>query len=113
MTADCIFCKIAAGEVGADVLFEDDDILAFRDVRPVAPTHVLVIPRKHITSLAQADPEDQALLGKLLLGVRRVADELGLVEAGYRTIINTGRGAGQTVFHLHVHVMSGRAWTWP
>lgn len=113
MTTDCLFCRIAAGEAPADILFEDDDVVAFHDIRPVAPTHVLVIPRKHITSLATCDPEDLEILGKVMLGVHRTAHTLDLVKPGFRTIVNTGRGAGQTVFHLHVHVMSGRAWTWP
>jgi len=113
MSDDCIFCRISSGDIPADIVFEDDDIVAFRDANPVAPTHVLVIPRKHISSLAAADPVDEGILGKVMLGVRRVADELDLVEPGFRTIVNTGQGAGQTVFHLHVHVMSGRKWTWP
>lgn len=110
---DCIFCKIVAGDVPANFVFQDDDIVAFRDIQPVAPTHVLVIPRKHIASLAEAGPEDEALLGRLILGVRRVAVDLGLVAQGYRTILNTGPGAGQSVFHLHAHVLSGRRFSWP
>ncbi|MBL6975068.1 MAG: histidine triad nucleotide-binding protein [Deltaproteobacteria bacterium] len=113
MTTECLFCRIAAGEAPADVLFEDRDVVAFHDIRPVAPTHVLVIPRKHITSLATSEPDDREILGKVMLGVHRTAHLLDLVEPGFRTIVNSGRGAGQTVFHLHVHVMSGRAWTWP
>lgn len=113
MSRDCPFCLIASGEASADILFEDDDLMAFHDIRPVAPTHVLIIPRKHITSLATIEPGDETILGRIMLGVRRVADELDLIDAGFRTIVNTGRGAGQTVFHLHVHVMSGRDWTWP
>ena len=113
MKDDCVFCRIARGDAPADVLFREADIIAFKDIHPVAPTHVLVIPVKHLESLSEAGPDDEALLGRLMLGVRRVADELGLDGPGYRTIINTGRGAGQSVFHLHVHVMSGRRWSWP
>ena len=110
---DCIFCKIVAGQIPAAKIFEDDRALAFRDINPQAPTHALVIPRAHIASLADASEADEALLGHLLLVAARVAREEGLGEAGYRTVINTGAGAGQTVFHVHVHVLGGRALTWP
>lgn len=110
---DCIFCKIIAREVPADFVYEDGDLVAFRDIHPVAPTHVLVVPKKHIASLADSGPEDEVLLGRLMLGVRRVAEVLGVVEQGYRTIINTGPGAGQSVFHLHIHLLSGRRFSWP
>ncbi len=111
--ADCVFCQIVAGRIPATIVYQDDDIVAFRDIHPVAPTHVLVVPRKHVASLAEAGPEDEALLGRLLLGVRRVALDLGIVENGYRTILNTGAGAGQSVFHLHAHLLSGRRFSWP
>ncbi|UXY15201.1 histidine triad nucleotide-binding protein [Chitiniphilus purpureus] len=103
---DCIFCKIANGEIPSNKLFEDDDVLVFHDIHPVAPVHFLVVPKTHLTSLAQADDIHQALLGKLLLVGARCAHELGLAE-GFRTIVNTGAGGGQTVFHLHVHVIGG------
>jgi len=111
--ADCIFCKIASGQIPATVVFEDDAVIAFRDIHPVAPTHVLVVPREHIASLAEAAPHHEAILGRVLLAVRRVAEDLGLVAGGYRTIINTGAGAGQSVFHLHVHLLAGRRFSWP
>jgi len=111
--ADCIFCKIASGQIPATVVFEDDAVIAFRDIHPVAPTHVLVVPREHIASLAEAAPQHEAILGRVLLAVRRVAEDLGLVAGGYRTIINTGAGAGQSVFHLHVHLLAGRRFSWP
>lgn len=110
---DCVFCKIVAGDLPAAFVYQDDVIVAFRDIHPVAPTHVLVIPRKHVASLAEAGPEDEALLGRLMLGIRRVALDLGIVARGYRTILNTGPGAGQSVFHLHAHVLSGRRFSWP
>jgi histidine triad (HIT) family protein len=110
---DCIFCKIAAGEIPASVIFEDERAIAFRDINPQAPTHVLVIPRTHVASLNEADETDEALLGHLLRVAARVAAEEGHAEGGYRTVINTGAGAGQTVFHVHVHLLGGRRLTWP
>ena len=109
----CIFCKIAAGEIPAAKVFEDERALAFSDINPQAPTHALVIPRAHIASLNEAEESDAALLGHLLLVAARVAREAGHAEGGFRTVINTGAGAGQTVFHVHVHVLGGRKLTWP
>jgi histidine triad (HIT) family protein len=108
---DTIFGKILRGEIPADKVFEDDRCIAFRDVQPQAPVHLLVIPREHLISLAQADQSQESLLGHLLLVAARVAREAGLNE--WRTVINTGAGAGQTVFHLHVHVLGGRPMQWP
>ncbi len=108
----CLFCKIAAKEIPAKILFETDDVVAFHDINPVAPIHVLVIPRKHVVSVGDAAPEDEALLGKVLLAARRVAEELGVNE-GFRVVANTGPAAGQSVFHLHVHVLGGRPLAWP
>jgi len=110
---DCIFCKIVAGEIPAKLVYEDDRAVAFRDINPQAPTHVLVIPRSHIASLNEAGETDDALLGHLLLVAARVARAEGHAEGGYRTVINTGPDAGQSVFHVHVHVLAGRALTWP
>jgi len=109
--ADTIFGKIAKGEAPADVVYEDDRALAFRDVAPKAPTHILVIPRKPIEKLAAVQEEDEAVLGHLLRVAGRVAKDAGLED--YRVVINNGPGAGQTVFHLHLHVMGGRSLTWP
>ncbi len=109
----CLFCKIAEKQIPSRVLFETDDVLAFHDINPAAPKHVLVIPKKHMTSLDDAAPEDEALLGKLLLGAQRAARELGLPATGFRTVINTGANAGQSVFHIHVHVLGGRPLAWP
>jgi histidine triad (HIT) family protein len=109
----CLFCKIAKKEIAAKVLFEDDDLLAFSDMKPVAPTHALVIPKRHIESLNHAVPEDAALLGQLLLAARRVASEAGIDVSGWRAVVNNGVDAGQSVFHVHVHVLGCRAMAWP
>jgi histidine triad (HIT) family protein len=110
---NCIFCKIAAGEIPAQLVYEDEAAVAFRDINPQAPTHVLVIPREHVASLAEAEEGHGSLLGRLLLAAARVARDEGLDESGYRTVINTGAGAGQSVFHLHLHVLGGRPLKWP
>jgi histidine triad (HIT) family protein len=109
----CLFCKIAAREIPSDLVVETPDILAFKDVRPVAPVHALVIPKKHMASLHEAKAEDQAMLGQLLLVAREVAEKLGLGTGGYRLVVNTGPDAGQSVFHVHVHVLGGRTMAWP
>ncbi|MFN8855793.1 MAG: histidine triad nucleotide-binding protein [Planctomycetaceae bacterium] len=113
MPAPTIFKRILDREIPAQVVYEDDQCLAFRDVRPQAPVHVLVIPRKEIPSLAAAEEGDSALLGHLLSVVRRVAVQEGLGESGYRVIINCGRDGGQTVDHLHLHLLGGRDLSWP
>ena len=110
---DCIFCKIAAGSIPATKVFEDERAVAFRDINPQAPTHALVIPRAHIASLGEAGEGDEALLGHLLRVAASVAREAGHAEGGYRTVVNTGPDAGQTVFHIHVHVLAGRPLKWP
>jgi len=109
----CLFCKIVAGEIPARMVKENEHVLAFHDVNPVAPTHVLVIPRKHITSVHDANPDDQAMLGSLMLTAKEVAETLGLGADGYRLVINTGKNGGQSVFHLHLHVIGGRPMAWP
>ena len=110
---DCIFCKIVAGEIPAAKIYEDERAVAFRDINPQAPTHALVIPRVHVASLNEAGEADETLLGHLLLVAARVAREEGHADGGYRTVINTGADAGQTVFHIHVHLLGGRRLTWP
>ena len=110
---DCIFCKIVAGGIPAEKVYEDELSVAFRDINPQAPTHALVIPRSHIASLSEAGEGDEALLGHLLRVAARVAAGEGHAESGYRAVINTGAGAGQSVFHVHVHVLGGRALKWP
>ncbi|MFN2576551.1 MAG: histidine triad nucleotide-binding protein [Pyrinomonadaceae bacterium] len=111
---DCLFCKILAGSAAADVVYQDPRCIVIRDVDPQAPTHLLVIPREHMDSLEDASQKDESLLGHLLRISARVANDHRLAETGgYRTVINTGRGAGQSVLHLHVHVLGGREMTWP
>ncbi len=108
---DTIFGKIARGQVQADIVYEDDRALAFRDLNPQAPTHLLVIPRKSLARLSEAGSNDEALLGHLLLVANRVAAEAGLEN--FRLVVNNGAGAGQSVFHLHIHVLGGRDFAWP
>lgn len=110
--AECLFCKIAAQEVPATVVWRDEKALAFRDINPQAPTHILIIPLKHVAGLDEAGEEDRELLGHLLLLARRLADSEGL-EQGYRLVVNNGSGAGQSVFHLHLHLLGGRGFKWP
>ncbi len=110
---DCIFCKIAAGEIPADILLKNDHVVVFRDLSPQAPTHLLAIPHRHIATLNQAQPDDAETLGQLFLAAREVAAQQGFADQGYRTVLNCGEGAGQTVFHLHLHILAGRAFTWP
>lgn len=108
-----IFAKILNGEIPADKIHEDDLCIAFRDIAPQAPHHVLVIPRKPIVSMASAEPEDAALLGHLMLVAAKVARDLGLDSDGYRLVTNVGQDGGQSVFHLHIHVLGGRPLGWP
>lgn len=109
---DTIFGKIIRKEIPADILYEDDEVLAFKDIDPKAPTHFLVIPKKSISQISMAEPEDQALLGKLLLTAQKLAADAGL-DQGYRLVINNGPEGGQTVYHLHLHVLGGRSMQWP
>lgn len=110
---DCIFCKIANKEIPSTVVYEDDDVIAFNDLNPEAPVHILVIPKKHINSLDAASAEDQQLLGKLLLSIQTIARQQGIAENGYRVVNNCGEQGGQTVMHLHFHLMGGREMLWP
>lgn len=109
---DCLFCKIVAGEIQSQVLLETDDLVAIKDINPQAPTHLLIVPKKHITDLASAQDGDAQLLGKLQLAARDLAAKHDL-NGGFRLIANNGRGAGQSVFHLHYHLLGGRRLTWP
>ncbi len=109
----CIFCRIVAREIPADIVHENDHVLAFRDLRPVAPSHVLVIPKRHIDSIREAETGDVELLGHVMIGARDVAQKLGVAVSGYRVVVNNGDDAGQTVFHLHAHVLAGRSLVWP
>ena len=111
--SDCLFCKIGSGQIPAKVVLQDDEVLAFDDINPQAPVHVLVIPKRHVVALNEAGGGDQALLGRLLEAAALVARKKGIAEAGYRVVANQGRDGGQTVFHLHLHVLGGRPMTWP
>jgi histidine triad (HIT) family protein len=110
---DCLFCRIIKGEIPGDFVHQDERCVVIRDINPQAPTHMLVIPREHMESLDEAGAGDELLLGHLLRVGARVANQAGLEETGYRCVINTGAGAGQSVFHIHVHVLGGRRMNWP
>jgi histidine triad (HIT) family protein len=113
MSTGCLFCNVVARTTPAQFVFEDEHVVAFKDLRPVAPTHVLVIPKKHVAGIHDATPTDTETLGRVLLAARDVAEKLGLANNGYRLVFNQGPDAGQSVFHLHCHVIGGRAMAWP
>jgi histidine triad (HIT) family protein len=112
MSVDCLFCRIGEKKVPAKLVYEDAELFAFEDISPQAPTHILICARKHFTALHDAQPGDQNLLGKMLLVAGELARKSNLLD-GYRTVFNNGTGAGQSVFHLHLHVLGGRAFGWP
>lgn len=113
MSSDCLFCKILAGEIPADIVYESDTAIAFRDINPQAPTHVLVIPRRHIATINDLGEEDQALVGSLYTAAKMIAAGAGIDESGYRVVMNCNEGAGQSVFHIHLHLLGGRPLGWP
>jgi histidine triad (HIT) family protein len=110
---DCLFCKIAAGDIPASIVHRDEHLIAFKDINPQAPLHVLVIPRRHIPSLNDLGPEDDGLVGEMVRRAAALAREYGYADRGYRTVFNCNADAGQTVFHIHLHVIGGRAMSWP
>lgn len=110
---DCLFCKFVSGEIKPKVVFEDEAVLAFRDISPQAPTHVLVIPKRHISTLNDLREGDAELVGHLYLAAKQVAELDGIAESGYRTVMNCNADAGQSVFHIHLHVLGGRSLAWP
>ena len=110
---DCLFCKMVSGEIAPDKVFEDDDVLAFRDIDPQAPTHVLVVPKRHVATLNDLDQDSAGLVGKMMLAAAQVARQEGFAEQGYRTIMNCNAQGGQTVFHIHLHLLGGRVMGWP
>lgn len=110
---DCLFCSIADGSVPADIVYQDDQVLAFRDIAPQAPTHILIIPRKHIATLNDAGTDDAALLGHIMNTAAKLAADADCAEEGYRVVMNCNAGAGQTVFHIHLHLLGGRPMHWP
>jgi histidine triad (HIT) family protein len=113
MHPSCPFCKIAAGQAPAEILYQDELVTAFRDLHPVAPTHVLIVPNKHLESVNQAEAEDEASLGRLFTTARKIAEMEGIAAGGYRTMVNTGVNGGQTIFHLHMHLIGGQRMKYP
>ena len=111
--AKTLFERIGDGEIAAQIVYQDDKVIAFRDIKPAAPTHVLIVPRKPISRIAEAKPEDHQVLGHLLLKAAHVAEQLGLKESGYRLVINNGPDASESVPHLHLHIIGGRKMSWP
>jgi histidine triad (HIT) family protein len=110
---NCVFCKIIAKQIPSQIVYEDDLSIAFHDVNPQAPTHILIVPKKHIPEIHSMTASDKELIGHLFLMAKKIADDMGLDKNGYRMVINNGAGAGQTVFHIHLHILSGRRFVWP
>lgn len=113
MSEDCLFCKIVAGDIPADIIHESDTVVGFRDISPQAPTHVLLIPRRHISTINDLEHGDREVIGDLYLAAKAVAAAEGLSEPGYRVVMNCNEGAGQSVFHIHLHLLGGRGLSWP
>jgi histidine triad (HIT) family protein len=111
--SDCLFCRIIRKDIPASIVYEDDDVLAFNDINPQAPLHVLVIPKRHIASLNALAPEDDGIVGQVVRRGAAIARDKGFADRGFRTVFNTNADAGQTVFHIHLHVLAGRGLTWP
>lgn len=109
----CFFCKIAKGEMETDMVYEDEQLIAFKDINPQAPSHVLIIPKKHISTLNDLEAEDTELMGNLLLSAKHIAKELGFSDDGYRTVFNCNAHGGQSVYHIHLHLLGGRQMVWP
>ncbi|GMR19668.1 MAG: histidine triad nucleotide-binding protein [Gammaproteobacteria bacterium] len=110
---DCLFCKMIAGDIPPDIVYENDEVLAFRDINPQAPTHVLVVPKTHIATINDLGEEHKDLVGTLFLAAKTVAEKEGIAKDGYRTVMNCNALSGQTVFHIHLHVLGGRRMSWP
>lgn len=110
---DCLFCKMVNGEITPDIVYETDSVLAFRDINPRAPTHILIIPKKHIPTLADMGDDDTLLMGEIMQAAKKVAEIEGLADSGYRTVFNCKQDAGQEVYHIHLHLLGGRAMQWP
>ena len=110
---NCLFCKILSGDIPAELVYESETAVAFRDINPQAPTHMLVIPRKHISTINDIEADDEAIIGSLYTAAREIAAQEGIAEDGYRAVMNCNEGAGQSVFHIHLHVLGGRSLGWP
>ncbi len=111
--SDCLFCKIINREIPADIVYEDDLVLAFSDINPQAPNHTLIIPKKHIARVSDLKEEEARLMGRMIMAANKIVREKGLAEKGYRIVLNCGKDAGQEVFHIHLHLLSGRKFSWP
>ncbi len=111
--SDCLFCKIIAGEIPSEKVYEDDNVYAFKDITPVAPQHTLIIPKKHISTINDLEADDATTMGQLFIAAKEIASQEGYDDAGYRTVMNCGEAAGQTVFHIHLHLLAGRDLAWP
>jgi len=109
----CLFCALVAGKINANIVYQDDRIVAFRDVKPQAPVHILIIPRKHVAGVLDIEPDDHALIGEIFQAASRLAREQGIGDSGFRVVVNSGADAGQSVFHLHYHLIGGRQMSWP
>ncbi len=110
---DCLFCSIIDGKMRGEIVYQDDTVLAFKDIRPEAPVHILIVPRKHIESISSLQPQDVQVVGAIFMTAAKLAKELGIAESGYRVVVNDGADAGQSVFHLHYHLLGGRPMRWP
>ena len=110
---DCLFCKIANNELESDIVYQDDEVVAFKDINPKAPTHILIIPHKHIATINDIEEQDTHLVGHMVQTARAIAKQLDIAEHGYRLVFNVNKGAGQEVFHIHLHLLGGRSLTWP
>ena len=110
---DCLFCKMVSGDITPDTVYENEDVLAFRDINPQAPVHVLVIPKQHVSTINDLDADNSALVGKMMMAAARIAQQEGFAEQGYRTVMNCNDHGGQTVFHIHLHLLGGRVMSWP
>ena len=110
---DCLFCKIIEGEIPGDIVYENDNVLAFKDINPIAPVHILVIPKEHIATLNDLEEKHTQTMGELFLAAKKIASEKGISESGYRTVFNCNKDAQQTVFHIHLHLIAGRQMSWP
>ncbi len=110
---NCLFCKIVQGEISAKVVFEDDQLIAFHDIHPQAPTHILIIPKNHIATINDTDDHHEKLLGAMILRAKKIAKNIGISEVGYRLVFNNNSGGGQEVYHIHLHLLGGRQMTWP
>lgn len=111
--SNCLFCKIIAGDIPGAIVYQDDELVAFKDIDPKAPLHVLIVPRRHIATLNDLGPTDDGLVGSMIRRAAAIAEEHGYAESGYRTVFNCNAGAGQSVFHIHLHVLGGRGFHWP